>query len=142
MKIARLFTFDAAHRLHHHAGKCHRFHGHSYRLELVFVGSIQPPQAGNSQSGFVADFGLLDRIVRVELIDRYLDHHNLDESVPGLPYSSAELLAAWIVGWCMTHLDSRLELGFAQVECARLWETANAWAEADRNDAMQWGFVA
>lgn len=140
MKICRIFKFEAAHRLAHHDGKCRRLHGHSYRLELTFGGSIQPIHQDNPQSGFIADFGLLDAFVRRELIDRYLDHYNLEESVPGLPYSSAELLSAWIVGWCMTHVDLRPDLGSAQIETARLWETIHAWAEADRNDAIQWGF--
>ena len=140
MKISRAFKFEAAHRLAYHDGKCCRLHGHSYRLELTLSGSIQRLHANNPQSGFIADFGVLDRVIRTELIDRYLDHHNLEESIPKLPYSSAEFLSAWIVGWCMTHIDSRPELGFAQIESARLWETAHSWAEADRNDAIQWGF--
>lgn len=137
MKIARLFKFEAAHRLPHHDGKCRRLHGHSYRLRLVFTGSVQPPHPDNPQSGFVADFGRLDRIVRDELIGPFLDHHDLDERVPGLPYSSAEYLSAWIVHWCMTHLDGRPELGDARIDSARLWETVNAWAEADREDGQR-----
>ena len=141
MNISRIFKFEAAHQLPYHNGKCQRPHGHSYRLELTFAGSIQPIQADNPQSGFIADFGVLDRIVRNELIDPYLDHHNLNQSVPGLPYSSVELLSAWIVGWCMNHLEARSELGSARIERVRLWETVNAWAEADRQDALEWGFA-
>ena len=140
MKISRVFKFEAAHQLAHHDGKCCRLHGHSYRLELTFSGAIQSLHADNPQSGFIVDFGVLDRIIRTELIDRHLDHYNLEESIPGLPYSSAEFLSAWIVGWCMIHMDSRPELGSAQIESARLWETVNAWVEADRDDAVQWGF--
>ena len=136
MKICRIFLFEAAHRLPHHDGKCQRLHGHSYRLELTFSGPIQPPQADNPQSGFVADFGLLDRIIRAELIDPYLDHYVLGERIPALPYSSAELLSAWIVGWCMTHVDARPEQGAIRIERAKIWETTQAWAEADRHDAL------
>ena len=135
MKICRLFKFEAAHQLPYHDGKCRRPHGHSYQLELTFSGPIQPPQADNPQSGFIADFGRLDRIIRGELIDRYLDHYCLDESLPGLPYSSAELLSAWIMAWCMSHLDGRPELGVIRSETVKLWETVHAWAEADRQDA-------
>lgn len=136
MKICRLFTFDAAHQLAYHDGKCRRLHGHSYRLELTFSGPVQPLQIDNPQSGFVADFGSLDRIIRTELVDRYLDHQHLEASIPDLPYSSVELLSAWVVGWCMAHIDSRPELGRIRIESARIWETANAWAEADRQDAL------
>lgn len=141
MKIARIFKFEAAHRLAYHDGKCSRIHGHSYRLELVFSGHIHPPHPDNPQSGFIADFGLLDRLVKTELIHPYLDHHDLETSIEGLPYSSAEYLAAWIVGWCINHLDGRPELASATIESARVWETVNAWAEADRNDAVLLGFV-
>ncbi|MEO5341018.1 MAG: 6-carboxytetrahydropterin synthase [Magnetococcus sp. MYC-9] len=136
MKICRLFKFEAAHQLPYHDGKCRRPHGHSYHLELVFSGPVQPVAAHNPQSGFVADFGVLDRIIRAELIDRYLDHYTLEERVPGLSYSSAELLSAWIMAWCMVHVDARPELGAIRTESARVWETENAWAEADRQDAL------
>ncbi|MBF0402205.1 MAG: 6-carboxytetrahydropterin synthase [Magnetococcales bacterium] len=136
MKICRLFTFEAAHQLPYHDGKCQRLHGHSYRLELTFSGPIQPPQPDNPQSGFVADFGRLDRVVRTELIEPYLDHFQLEESIPTLVYPSAESLSAWIMAWCMTHMDARTELGNIRIETVRLWETRNAWAEADRQDAL------
>lgn len=136
MKICRIFTFEAAHRLPYHDGKCQRLHGHSYRLELIFSGPIQLPQSDNPQSGFVADFGVLDRIIRTELIDPYLDHHQLEETIPAVPYASAELLSAWIMGWCITHMDARAGVGAIRIENARLWETASAWAEADRHDAL------
>lgn len=141
MKIARRFTFQAAHRLPHHDGKCHRLHGHAYQLELVFGGSPRPVRPDDPQSGFVADFGLIDDLVRQELIDPYLDHHLLDERIPELGYSSAEHLAAWIVGWCVRHLEGRPELGNARLLHARVWETANAWAEAEREDAVALGFL-
>ncbi|MBF0183910.1 MAG: 6-carboxytetrahydropterin synthase [Magnetococcales bacterium] len=137
MKICRQFKFEAAHRLPYHDGRCHRLHGHSYRLELTFCGPVQAIQADNPQSGFVVDFGRLDQLITTELIDRYLDHFVLEESVPGLPYSSAELLAAWIVAWCMHHLEGRPEMVAMRIETARLWETVHAWAEADRQDAQQ-----
>ncbi|MBF0613743.1 MAG: 6-carboxytetrahydropterin synthase [Magnetococcales bacterium] len=141
MQIARTFTFDAAHRLPHHDGKCHRMHGHGYRLELVFSGTPRLPRPEEAQSGFLVDFGLLDRIIRTELITPKLDHFLLNESLPELPYHSAEYLAAWIVGWCMTHLDGRKELGTTRIDRARLWESERAWAEASRADAMALGFA-
>ncbi|MEO5353845.1 MAG: 6-carboxytetrahydropterin synthase [Magnetococcus sp. XQGC-1] len=136
MKICRIFTFDAAHQLAYHDGKCRRLHGHTYRMELLFSGPVQRPHRDNPQSGFVADFGRLDQIIRTELVDRYLDHQRLEESIPDLSYSSVELLSAWIMGWCMAHIDARPELGQIRSERVRVWETANAWAEAERQDAL------
>ncbi|MBF0142429.1 MAG: 6-carboxytetrahydropterin synthase [Magnetococcales bacterium] len=141
MRIGRTFSFEAAHRLEFHDGRCRRLHGHSYRLELVFGGSLRSPDAGDPQSGFVVDFGVLDRLVRRELIDPFLDHRDLNESIPELPYTSAEYLAAWIVGWCARFLQGRPELGRAQILEARLWETERSWAVADREDARQLGFL-
>ncbi|MBF0097778.1 MAG: 6-carboxytetrahydropterin synthase [Magnetococcales bacterium] len=135
MKICRQFKFEAAHRLAYHDGRCHRMHGHSYRLELIFQGPVQDVHPSNPQSGFVVDFGRLEQIITEELIDRHLDHYVLEESIPELPYSSAEFLAAWIVSWCMRHLEGRAEMGALHVTSARLWETVHAWAEADRTDA-------
>ena len=141
MKIARLFKFEAAHRLQHHDGRCRRLHGHSYRLEMVFEGEVHAPDPQNPQSGFIVDFGILDRIIRSELIDPFLDHHHLDDQLPELPYSSAEYLAAWIVAWCVKNLEQRPEMGPARIVTVRLWETVNAWAEADRRDATRLGFL-
>jgi len=44
------FRFCAAHRLPRHKGRCHRLHGHSYRLAVVVSG--QP----DGHSGMVVDF--------------------------------------------------------------------------------------
>ncbi|GAB0056923.1 hypothetical protein SIID45300_01238 [Candidatus Magnetaquicoccaceae bacterium FCR-1] len=141
MKIARAFTFDAAHRLVHHDGKCRRMHGHGYRLELVFTGHPRLPAPHEPQSGFLVDFGHLDRLVRQELIEPLLDHHLLNDTLPQLPYHSAEYLAAWIVGWCMHHLDGRAELGDTRIAHARLWESDKSWAEATTDDAIALGFA-
>ncbi len=142
MKIARTFTFDAAHRLIHHDGKCRRLHGHGYRLELIFSGHPRLPAPDEPQSGFLVDFGIIDRLVRVELIREKLDHYLLNETLPELPYHSAEYLAAWIVGWCMSHLDGRPELGATTIARAKLWESDRSWAEATREDAIGLGFAS
>ncbi|MBF0136280.1 MAG: 6-carboxytetrahydropterin synthase [Magnetococcus sp. DMHC-1] len=136
MRIARRFHFDAAHALGHHDGKCHRLHGHSYGLEVVLSGTPRLPEKGNAQSGFVTDFGVLRRIVQQELIDPYLDHRNLNDSIPDLPYTSSEYLAAWIMGWCLRFLEGRPELGEARMLAVRVWESTESWAEATREDAI------
>ncbi|OSM02324.1 6-pyruvoyl trahydropterin synthase family protein [Magnetofaba australis] len=141
MKITKQFRFEAAHRLPYHDGRCRREHGHSYLLELTFEGPVRAVDPNDPQSGFVVDFGRIKQIVQPELIDRYLDHHDLNQTVPEIPYTSAEHLAAWIVGWCMRHVDGQPGIGAARVHSARLWETISALAEADRNDAIALGYA-
>ncbi len=52
MKITQAFTFEAAHRLPNvpETHRCHRMHGHSYRVELTVAGPV------DSQTGWVIDF--------------------------------------------------------------------------------------
>ncbi len=52
MKITQAFTFEAAHQLPHvpSTHKCHRMHGHSYRVELQLKGTV------DAKTGFVIDF--------------------------------------------------------------------------------------
>lgn len=52
--IYKEFRFEAAHRLPHHSGKCHRLHGHSW-IGRVYVKSNNLIQEGDKQ-GMVIDF--------------------------------------------------------------------------------------
>ena len=104
--ITRLARFSAAHRLHNAAfsddenrrifGKCNspNYHGHNYSLEVTIAGVADP------KTGYVMDFGDLDKIVDRECIDD-LDHKNLDLDVPWLKGvgSTAEnlVVAIWNV---------------------------------------------
>jgi 6-pyruvoyltetrahydropterin/6-carboxytetrahydropterin synthase len=101
------FTFEAAHRLAWHTGKCRNLHGHSYRLEVTVAG----PLDGN---GVVVDFDLLNATVGREVIDRW-DHRDLNEI---LDNPTAELLAhrAWEL----------LTAAGVELAALRLWETADS----------------
>jgi 6-pyruvoyltetrahydropterin/6-carboxytetrahydropterin synthase len=101
------FTFEAAHRLAWHPGKCRNLHGHSYRLEVTVAGPLD-------SNGVVVDFDLLTEIVGREVIEQW-DHRDLNQI---LDNPTAELLAhrAWEL------------LTAAGVDLAglRLWETADS----------------
>jgi len=84
-RVTRAFTFDAAHQLPWHAGKCQRLHGHTYRLEVSVEGPLD-------EHGIVWDFADLDEMVRREVLDRY-DHRYLNDL---LDNPTAELLATQI----------------------------------------------
>ncbi len=104
------FTFEAAHRLEWHPGRCRNLHGHSYRLDVSVSGPLDT-------NGVVIDFDQLSAVVTGELIERW-DHRYLNDLVDN---PTAELLAheAW-------RLLSAAGLELAAV---RLWETPNCWVD-------------
>ncbi|MEA3247003.1 MAG: 6-carboxytetrahydropterin synthase [Gemmatimonadota bacterium] len=132
VSITRLARFSAAHRLHNPAlsdaenaavfGKCNspNYHGHNYTLEVTVAGE---PDA---KTGYVLDFGDLDRIVDRSCVD-LLDHKNLDVDVPFLNgiLSTAEN----IVVACWKQLEPALRP--ARLVRLRLWETENNYVEYD-----------
>ncbi len=70
MNLATRFTFDAAHRILGHPGKCAFLHGHTYHLEVT-VGA-----ARLDALGMVMDFDDLRALVRKAILDRW-DHATL-----------------------------------------------------------------
>jgi len=76
-------------------GKCANLpgHGHNYRLYVTVAGEIDPA------TGFVADLGALDALVRERVIER-LDHQHLNAALPefgeGGEIPSSESLVRWI----------------------------------------------
>jgi 6-pyruvoyltetrahydropterin/6-carboxytetrahydropterin synthase len=119
MKITQAFTFEAAHRLPNvpETHRCHRMHGHSYRVELTVAGPVDP------HTGWVIDFYDIESIFG-PLLAR-LDHHCLNE-IEGLENPTAENIAAWI--WHRLRPDLP---GLARVRVA---ETPMSWAEYDGTD--------
>lgn len=114
MKIVQAFTFEAAHRLPHVPAthRCHRMHGHSYRVELCLEGPVDP------QTGFVVDFFDIEAAFQPLLLR--LDHYCLNE-VDGLANPTAENIAAWI--WHRTKPSLPL------LAAVRVYETPHCWAE-------------
>ena len=87
-RLERGYRFEAAHFLPKvPAGhKCARMHGHSYQIEIVIEGEVDP------ELGWVMDFAEIDEHV-LPLVRR-LDHQVLNE-VDGLANPTSELLAIW-----------------------------------------------
>lgn len=63
----RKISFDAAHRVMQHEGKCKYIHGHRYTIEASFEA------AGLDALGRVVDFGLVKEILGA-WIDAHWDH--------------------------------------------------------------------
>jgi 6-pyruvoyltetrahydropterin/6-carboxytetrahydropterin synthase len=118
--LTKTFTFEAAHHLPGHQGKCARPHGHSYRLEVTVRGPIKDAP-GASDHGMVIDFGDLSHLVKEAVLAR-LDHYDLNE-VTGL-HTTAETLAHWV--W-----DAIVAAGLPDnvLYRIRLWETATGCVE-------------
>jgi 6-pyruvoyltetrahydropterin/6-carboxytetrahydropterin synthase len=116
MKISQAFTFEAAHRLPNvpETHRCHRLHGHSYRVELRLEGPV------DANSGFVADF--FDVEAAFEPLLACLDHNCLND-VAGLENPTAENIAVWI--W------DRIRPVLPQISAVVVFETPNCWAEYD-----------
>jgi 6-pyruvoyltetrahydropterin/6-carboxytetrahydropterin synthase len=104
MRLDVEFHFAAAHRLPRYEGPCFRMHGHNYRFEVAIEGEVDPA------TGMVADFGVVQEIVREHVLAR-ADHRTLNDF---LDNPTAENIARWI--WEV--LEPQLP-GLAEV---RLWE--------------------
>lgn len=85
MKLTCDFTFDAAHRILGHSGKCAYLHGHTYRLEVT-VSAVEL-----NALGMVMDFDDLRAVVKKAVLDRW-DHATLlwKEDPLGLAITSAQ----------------------------------------------------
>jgi 6-pyruvoyltetrahydropterin/6-carboxytetrahydropterin synthase len=85
--LTRRVAFAAAHRYRiaewsdarnaETFGACSRpnYHGHSYLCDVTVRGELDPV------TGFVADLGVLDRVLQAEVRDRF-DHANINLDVP------------------------------------------------------------
>ena len=114
MKITQAFTFEAAHRLPHVplTHRCHRMHGHSYRIELRLEGPV------DAITGFVVDFFDVEAAFKPLLLQ--LDHYCLND-VEGLENPTAENIAIWI--W------NRIKPAVPQTSAVVVYETPDCWAE-------------
>ncbi|MBW3614980.1 MAG: 6-carboxytetrahydropterin synthase QueD [Actinobacteria bacterium] len=108
--VTRTFSFEAAHQLPWHEGKCRRLHGHTYRLEVTVEGPV-------GDNGIVVDFAEVKAVVEREVVDRY-DHQFLNDFMDN---PTAELLAAEI--WKAVEAA---KLGVSRI---RLWETPDSFVE-------------
>jgi 6-pyruvoyl tetrahydropterin synthase/QueD family protein len=90
VELTKEFSFEAAHRLpllppEH---KCHRLHGHSFRIEITVAGEV------DERLGWLVDFGDIGAVVG-PLLRNELDHRTLND-VPGLENATSEVLCGWL----------------------------------------------
>lgn len=89
VRLSRDFTFEAAHVLPKapEGHRCRRLHGHSFRVEVVVEGDVDP------ETGWFLDYGVIRG--QVEPLRAKLDHNYLNE-IPGLENPTSEQIARWI----------------------------------------------
>jgi 6-pyruvoyltetrahydropterin/6-carboxytetrahydropterin synthase len=88
MKISKKYSFDSAHILPRHKGKCGQLHGHTYVIDVCIEGPI------DYETQFVIDYGELDDIM-APLLKKY-DHQLLNDFIT---YPSAENIATAVADY-------------------------------------------
>jgi len=121
VQIRKSFTFEAAHVLPNHPGKCARLHGHSYRLDVALEG---PLREGGPAAGMVEDFEVVSRVVEAAAISQ-LDHRSLNELIEN---PTAENIIVWIWHRLVGELPLLAEL--------TLWETPKACVVMKQGDPL------
>lgn len=111
MELHKTFQIEAAHSLPRvPAGhKCARLHGHSFHIEVVLEGPVDPV------FGWVMDYADIKAAFR-PLYDQ-LDHNHLN-TLPGLENPTSEVLARWV--W------DRLKPALPLLTEVRIAETCNS----------------
>lgn len=89
VRLCKSFGFEAAHALptFPEGHKCRRLHGHSFRVDVVVEGEVDPA------TGYLVDYGVI--AAACEPLRAQLDHRYLNE-IPGLSNPTSEVLARWI----------------------------------------------
>lgn len=89
MELRKSFQFEAAHLLPRlpKSHKCRRLHGHSFKVEIVVAGELDP------KLDWVMDYAEIS--LAFKPLWEKLDHRYLNE-IPGLENPTSENIALWI----------------------------------------------
>lgn len=144
VSVCKIFTFDAAHQLIGHKGKCSNLHGHTYKLEVVLKG-VPSVEEGQSDEGFVVDFSDIKAIVKQLVVDR-LDHAFLAmgnepvlETLMATGSKVALLSFRTTAENMSAYIAYELKRASLPVYSVKLWETPTSWAEVLASDIPEAG---
>ena len=114
IKLTKTIDFEAAHWLpcFPEGHKCRRMHGHSFKIDVVVEGEVDPAQ------GYLIDFAQVKAATAP--VEARLDHYVLNE-IEGLENPTAEMLSKWI--W------DQLKPSLSLLACVRVHETCTSSAE-------------
>ena len=110
-------TFDAAHQLPLHEGKCRRLHGHTYKVVLGIEVEI------DNTTGMAVDFGVLQDFLHIHAVAPY-DHKLLNDVLFGRQ-PTAENIALEILGQAVRVFKCPARV--------RVHETPSCWVEVRSN---------
>lgn len=127
--ISKAWTFDAAHQLPNHDGKCAQPHGHTYSVEVAVTGEPRVVVGNNSikmapfpDEGMVVDFAVLSNIWNQ--LKPVLDHQDLNDTLQHeVQRTTSELLAAWLYEQFDAFMPDGVDVDFVRVS-----ETPATWA--------------
>jgi len=124
-KIAKWFTFDAAHWLPNvpDGHKCKRMHGHTYEVEFVLHGTIR--------DGFVVDYADIE-MAWLPIFDM-IDHRVLND-VQGLGVPSTENLCAWMFDRLIDDKRPAVQALCQVLTAIRIRESSSTWCEITARD--------
>lgn len=134
-KISKEFSFDMAHMLDGHDGKCKNLHGHTYKLQVELQGNLI---ADGAKRGMVIDYADLKKAVK-NLIIEPLDHAFIYDKNSQKESEVASLLNKFanktfaletrttseeIARFIFRHIKANTNLPICSV---KLWETAGSF---------------
>lgn len=134
-KVSKEFSFDMAHILDGHDGKCQNLHGHTYKLQVEVSGDLV---ADGAKRGMVVDFTDVKRIVKAAILDP-MDHAFIYDTTSERECKIAELLnelnsktfgipvrttAEEMARFMFNRLKDQLP-----ISAIRLWETPTSFCE-------------
>lgn len=117
MIVAKRISFDAAHYLPKHEGKCKRMHGHHWVVELAVEGPV-------GKCGMVTDFSLL--IGFLDWIIQDFDHKLLNDTIPN---PTAENICLHITQKFPKYFGDSLKKDGVELKWIKVWETLDSVAE-------------
>lgn len=134
IKVTKEFTFDAAHRLMNHPGRCKNLHGHTYKVQVT----LGAQEACIACNGMVADFGQIKEIVGCVL--DHFDHalildigDPLLKALEGLDLKTVTMdgppTAEAMSAFFGKEIARILPPGDVSLTSVRVWETPTSFAE-------------
>ena len=119
-RITREFSFDAAHHIEGHRGRCHSPHGHRWVVQVTVEGKVL------DNLGMLCDFSVLKANIG-SMLDDHFEHKDLNTVFKFVP--TAENIAEFIYMYTCTRLRSEFINLNIKVCSVKVWETPTSCAE-------------